>query len=112
MATVETMGTTLLLTLREAAPIIGVDYRKLRLWVHDQIVSPEVRGLGGRGYSSMFTVSQVYGLVLAKWLWLERYPQMRRSLFVEEYERYASMSWSAIEHVLGLRDDDWSEKLS
>jgi hypothetical protein len=107
------MGASLLLTMREAAEIIGVDFRRIRNWVRDDIIRPEVRAPmgGGRGCTHLFTVSQVYGLAIATWLWVEPYSQVRRRYFMEDYRRFAAMDWSAIEHALGLRDDWYSEEV-
>lgn len=98
-----------LLRLADAAAILETDPQNIRNWVKAGVVRPSIRGGRGRGLSTYFSVGQVVGLILAGGY--RKSPRGALLPFLQErIEEYASWPWSALEGLLGLRTDDWTDE--
>jgi hypothetical protein len=96
-------------SLAHTAQICKVKPQVLRDWVADGFIHPIVRGTRGKGCGHRLSVQQVVGICQAVAYW--RSARGCRPNFIKvvvtEFDQWP---WPAIEHLLALRRDDWSEE--
>ncbi|MBI1915632.1 MAG: MerR family transcriptional regulator [Planctomycetes bacterium] len=97
----------MLFTTKEVAEICEVSAQTLRDWIAEGMIVPAVAGGKGRGCSHRFTAQQVLGIAVAVALW-DSPRGCRRGYFAATAAHYNDWQWTALEHVLGLRKDEWS----
>jgi hypothetical protein len=102
-----------LLTAKEVADICSVPEQALRQWAGKGYVNPTIRGRQGRAAGNSpschrYSIQRTLGITTAIWAY-ETPKGGLIPLFSEVVEQHARWPLIAVEQLLGLRDDEWSE---
>jgi hypothetical protein len=103
-------GPGVLLSLKEVAALCDLPTKVVGEWVLAGVIEPQVKGGKGRGRAAKFSVGQAYGLLTITGLAGTDVGRTPDSIWRVLYRKWAATPWPALEQLLGVRKDPWTEE--